>query len=219
LLFGAPARCFAAPPGSAAYAGPAGFVGLVQGGWLVATCTPVAAPLVQRLHEGINRMVAELVGKGGKDGGPATGGTGEAVEFVSAIGELLEREQGLTGPTAEELHERQSKQRAFLEEQLLIQAQAAQIKIAQKPEAISAGEQWLEKQQWMGQQQQPQQQPPPQQQQQHAPPQQQQQQHAQQQWLEQQQQQWLQQQQWQQQQWQQQQQQQQSGQQQQQQYR
>ena len=94
VLFGAHAGCYDPPSHDRGN----GAVGLVQEGWIAFRAHADVALNVLRLRAGVDLLVAESVGAGGRgagDGKPSVADSEEAMAFVGAIAELLEVEQGL----------------------------------------------------------------------------------------------------------------------------
>ena len=98
LLFGAPAECFA-PPDHGAERLPEGSVGLVQEGWIAVTALSAVARCFQRLKAGLDLMVTEHVGAGGRVAGRGLErredpqNRMQLEEFVHAVAELLHLDQ------------------------------------------------------------------------------------------------------------------------------
>mmetsp|Transcript_13881 Transcript_13881/g.18459 ORF Transcript_13881/g.18459 Transcript_13881/m.18459 type:complete len:805 (-) Transcript_13881:709-3123(-) len=67
--------------------------GLVQEGWIATCCEATQARSLMRLRSGIDTLVADLVGVGGRGGGGGQAVSDEARHFVDAIGGLLEMEE------------------------------------------------------------------------------------------------------------------------------
>lgn len=99
VLFGVGAKIYSPPIHSYSGVTDAGFV---QDGWIAATAPEPVARCLQKLRAGIDALVAEHVGAGGRADGPYGSRVPqdppeEARKFVDEIGKLLEFEQGLGG--------------------------------------------------------------------------------------------------------------------------
>eukprot|EP01043_Picozoa_sp_COSAG02_P020485 COSAG02_NODE_1013_length_15207_cov_4.700556_3_plen_1238_part_00 len=101
LLFGAEAVTYYPPPADHVES-----IGLVQEEWIACRAPAEIARKVQRLRSGINALITEVVGTGGKQA--AGGGRGESATtaavpqtntFVETIADLLMTEVGHTSPT------------------------------------------------------------------------------------------------------------------------
>ena len=100
LLFGSPAVCYEKPSHGVSTL-PADSVGLVQEGWLAVTAQEAVARCFQRLKAGLDLMVMEHVGAGGKLARGSRDAGREAdpqermelEEFVRAVAELLHLDQ------------------------------------------------------------------------------------------------------------------------------
>lgn len=95
ILFGAEGKSYY-PPASALHSAPQleGHVGLVQDGWMATTMRADVAAKLQQLRSGIDKLIVEHVGEGGRGGGKGHALSEEGKEFVEAIGEFLVLEQG-----------------------------------------------------------------------------------------------------------------------------